>query len=136
MKTIFAFTLLFTICCFGQNKKLTDKEYNESGVGKIRFALNVQEAENLAKSDLKAKKPFLLIQGGIASIIYPTDKAFTKAYGVDYYDFGCVGAEKKISTAYNNIIFEYLCRTYGRKWKNIIRKDVIGLKEYKKRNGC
>jgi len=73
---------------------------------------------------LKAKTPFLLIQGGIAPVVYSTDKTFGELYEVNYYDFGCNGAEKKISTAYNNIIFEYLCKTYGKKWKNIIRKEL------------
>ncbi|GEL10870.1 hypothetical protein SAMN05192550_0077 [Flavobacterium glycines] len=133
MKTILFF--LITISCFGQNKKLTDKQYNESGAAKIEFCQTVEDAEKLARIDL-AKTPFVLVQGGIAPIAYPINNEFSNSCGVYYYELGCTGPERKISAAYNNIVFKHLCDTYGKKWKKTIRKDAIGLKEFKKKNGC
>ncbi|WP_284652403.1 FEKKY domain-containing protein [Flavobacterium terrisoli] len=115
---------------------MTDKQYNESGAAKIHFAQTVVEAENLANDDIKAKTPFLLLQSGIAPIVYIGDEPFRKLYGVSYYDFGCSGTDEKISTAYNNVILKHLCSTYGKKWKKEIRKDVIGYKQFKRKNGC
>ena len=134
MKTIFFF--LVTICCFGQNKKLTDEQYNQSGAGKILYAKNTQEAEKLAESDLKLNIPFLIVHGGIAPIVYPTDKEFEKLYGVHYYILGCETPGYEILDAYNNVILNYLCVTHGKVWKKTIRKDVTGLKVFKKKNGC
>jgi len=135
MKSTFQIAfILFTLCCFSQSG-LSDEEYNRSGAAKILSVQNAKEAESLAKEDLKAKTPFLFIQGEIASVKYPTDDQFKKAYGIYYHDFGCVAIDSKISTAYNNVIFNYLTATYGKKWMKTIRKDVIGLKKFKPGNG-
>lgn len=119
--------LIFAVSSYSQSG-LTDEQYKRSGAAKIYSVLTVQEAENLAKADIKAKTPILFIQGGIASVKYPTDEQFKNLYGIYYHDFGCVGIDAKISTAYNNIIFKYLDATYSKKWRTKIRKDVIGYK--------
>ena len=39
--------------------------------------------------------------------------------------------------AYDHIIFDHLQAAYGKAWRRSIRKDVVGLKQWKrKHSGC
>ena len=68
--------------------------------------------------------------GGIAPIIYTTDKDFQEKYHVGYNVFGCIAPDlDECLKVYNKTIFEYLDKTYGKKWRRDVRKDVIGLKD-------
>ncbi len=81
-----------------------------------------------ALTDIKSGKARLLVQGGIATVYYPTDKSFRETYKIGYEPFGCVApATINCLEEYNQVVFEYLQSTYGDKWKNDVRKDVIGL---------
>jgi hypothetical protein len=81
-----------------------------------------------ALTDIKSGKARLLVQGGIATVYYPTDKSFRETYKIGYELFGCVApATINCLEEYNQVVFEYLQSTYGDKWKNDVRKDVIGL---------
>jgi len=82
-----------------------------------------------ALKDIQSKKPTILLQGGIAPVVYTTDKAFERKYKITFNDFGCVaGDRQECLIAYNKTIFDYLDRTYGKKWRKEIRKDAIGLR--------
>src|SRR5688572_1195864 len=82
-----------------------------------------------ALKDIESNKPTLILQGGIAPIVYSSDKNFENKYKVLFNDFGCVaGDRQECLIAYNRTIFEYLDKTYGKKWRKEIRKDVIGLR--------
>jgi hypothetical protein len=81
-----------------------------------------------ALADIKSGKARLLVQGGIAAVYYPTDKSFHETYKIVYELFGCVApATINCLEEYNQVVFEHLHSTYGDKWKNEVRKDVIGL---------
>ena len=81
-----------------------------------------------ALADIKTGKARLLVQGGIAAVYYPTDKSFREKYKVGFELFGCVApATINCLEEYNEVVFEHLQSTYGDKWKNEVRKDVIGL---------
>jgi hypothetical protein len=81
-----------------------------------------------ALMDIKLGKARLLVQGGIAAVYYPTDKSFRDTYKIGYELFGCVApATINCLEEYNQVIFEHLHSTYGDKWKNDVRKNVIGL---------
>jgi len=81
-----------------------------------------------ALTDIKSGKARLLVQGGIAAVYYPTDKSFRETYKIGYELFGCVApATINCLEEYNQVVFEHLQTTYGDKWKNEVRKDVIGL---------
>ena len=81
-----------------------------------------------ALTDIKSGKARLLVQGGIAAVYYPTDKSFRETYKIRYELFGCVApATINCLEEYNQVVFEHLQSTYGDKWKNEVRKDVIGL---------
>jgi len=133
MKAFMIFTiLLFPFFGHTQIIKITDDQINESGASKLIFAENLAKAADLAQSDIEKKIPFLLLQGGIAPVIYSTDNQFQEKYKIYYYEFGCTGLNYKFAAEYNKIMFGYLTQKYGNKWIRIIRKDVIGLKGYQK----
>jgi hypothetical protein len=82
-----------------------------------------------ALKDIQSKKPTILLQGGIAPVVYTTDKNFESKYQILFNDFGCVaGDRQECLIAYNKTIFDYLDKTYGKKWRREIRKDAIGLR--------
>lgn len=70
----------------------------------------------------------LLLQSGDAPVVYFSDSAFQKKYGLSYHDYGCIGEPWTCMLQYNRTIFTYLDQTYGRRWRREVRKDVIGLK--------
>jgi hypothetical protein len=121
---------------FGQNRELTDDEYNNSTAGKITF-VNPETCEQIdewIKADFKNKNIYLFLQGGIAPVEYTTDKDFENKYGIYFFDFGCVPPSEKCVIEYNSQVFDYLTKKYGKKWKREIRNDVIGFKEWKRKN--
>jgi hypothetical protein len=121
---------------FGQNRELTDDEYNNSTAGKITF-VNPETCEQIdewIKADFKNKNVYLFLQGGIAPVEYTTDKDFENKYGIYFFDFGCVPPSEKCVIEYNSLVFDYLTKKYGKKWKREIRNDVIGFKEWKRKN--
>lgn len=82
-----------------------------------------------ALKDIQNKKPSLLLQGGIISVVKASDKDFEEKYKISFWDFGCVMSDNiECIIAYNKTIFEYLDKTFGKKWRQEIRKDVIGLR--------
>lgn len=120
-----------------QNRILTDDELNKSTVHKIIFedTLTCSDVEKWIKSDISNKTIFLFLQGGLAPISYSTDRVFENKYGVYFNDFGDVGLSNEVCIKkYNNMVFEYLTKTYGKYWIHEIRKDVIGFSEWKKNN--
>lgn len=73
----------------------------------------------------------LLLQGGIAPVVYAGQEQFTRKYGVDYDDFGCMAyCSDKQMAEYNTIIMDYLTVNYGSEWRKYIRKDVPGVDKY------
>jgi len=80
--------------------------------------------------DIKAKRPTILLQGGIAPVVYTSDRTFENRYKISFNDFGCVASDSlECLIAYNKTIFDYLDNTYGKKWRKEIRKDAIGLRD-------
>ncbi|HTK21250.1 MAG TPA: hypothetical protein VL442_17145 [Mucilaginibacter sp.] len=81
-----------------------------------------------AQKDVKAGKPLLLLSGGIAPVASPKEDKFEKRYTVKYHDFGDVPQSIKCSMAYNNVVFSFLDKKFGKSWRKDARADVIGLK--------
>lgn len=86
-----------------------------------------------ALKDLAEGKADLLLLGGISPTVYVGQESFKKHYGIGYYDFGdlpeCSDEEMK---AYNAVLFSWLYDTYGLEWLNDVRKDAVGLDDWKK----
>ena len=82
-----------------------------------------------ALADLQRNTAKILVQGGFAPIVYPTDKVFFKKYKISYYVFGCVAPEKaECLNDYNRTIFDYLDKNFDRSWRREVRNDAIGLR--------
>lgn len=114
---------------FGQTGQLTDDQINKSGAIQLVFVDSLEQVTKLANQDIPNGTPFLLLQSGIAPVVYTTDKKFEDKYKAYYYESGCTGPKEKFAVEYNKIIFAYLTDKYGRKWKKEIRKDVIGFRK-------
>ncbi|WBX70343.1 FEKKY domain-containing protein [Tenacibaculum retecalamus] len=121
---------------FGQNRELTDEEYNNSTAGKITFVNpeTCEQVDKWIKADFNNQNVYLFLQNGIESVEYTTDKEFENTYGIYFFDFGCVQPSEKCVIEYNTRVFDYLTEEYGKKWKREIRDDVIGFKEWKRKN--
>ncbi|QKG56528.1 hypothetical protein GKZ68_07720 [Hymenobacter sp. BRD128] len=91
-----------------------------------------EEGKKLAEKDIEEKRPCLLLASGIAPIAYTTDKDFENKFGVHYLENGCTGPATACATAYDARIFQYLTERFGRAWQKKVRKDVLGLAEWKR----
>ena len=130
--TIFLITV--SLLSFGQTRELTDDDYNNSGAIKLIFETEISRAQELAKKDIEKGIPFLLIQSGIAPVVYTTDSVFENRFKAYYYEQGCTGPDNELMIAYNIEIFKFLDKEYGKEWRKSIRKDVIGFKKWKRKN--
>jgi len=122
-------------CTYGQSRKLTDRELNESTGHKLLFAdtSTCGELNKWVKSDIDNKTIFLFLRGGIAPIYISTDSIFENKFNIYYYDFGDTGPpDDKCIIMYNKQVFEYLTHNYGSIWLRTIRKDILGLSEWEK----
>ena len=82
-----------------------------------------------ALKDIQSKRPMVLLQSGIAPGVYSSDNKFEIKYQISFREFGCVVADRQeCLIAYNRTIFDYLDKTYGKKWRREIRRDAIGLR--------
>ena len=135
MKNTLLILLFFTFnhVVFGQNRILTDEDFNNSGPSKMTFIEKCTDVEDLFKADLKKQTIFLLLQGGIAPVVIRSDKAFENKYQVYYYDFGCNVPNSECVKTYNELVFRHLTKLYRNKWKKEVRKDVIGLQNWKQK---
>ncbi len=130
------FLIFISVISFGQNRELTDEDFNKSTAVKITFT-NPETCEEIAKwfkADFKNNTIFLFLQGGIVPVEYMTDKDFENKYGIYFFDFGCEAPAQKCIIEYNNLVFDYLKKEFGEKWKREIREDVIGFKEWETKN--
>ena len=85
----------------------------------------------IAKDKWQSGEAKLLLQGGIAPVVYVGQEQFTRKFGVDYEDFGCMAycSDRQMSK-YNTVIMDYLTVNYGSEWRKHIRKDVPGVDKY------
>ena len=77
-----------------------------------------------AYNDISNGEPKLLCSGGIIII---DDEDIEKKYNVQYLDFGCVTPEIDSMINYNKVVFEFLDKKYGTKWRKEVRQDIYGL---------
>jgi len=87
--------------------------------------------EQIANLEIKQGQPRLLLIGGIAPAIVVGQEVFEKRFNLKYYDFGCTPPDRKCVTDYNKVVFNYLDKAYGAKWRKKVRKDVIGYSDGK-----
>ncbi|WP_147320893.1 FEKKY domain-containing protein [Hymenobacter lapidiphilus] len=125
--------LLATLTVTGQQRKLTDKELNNSGVIQLAYSAECAEATSLAELDIAKQMPFLVLKSGPAPQSFASDVTFEETYGVFYWEEGCTGPAQECMVSYNQRVFKYLTATHGNRWMKTIRKDVVGFKEWRKK---
>jgi hypothetical protein len=119
---------------FGYDEKDTTITITQTDIDDFKFvvytACNGFNSFNREKAidDIKKGKPKLLLVGGIAPVVYTTDKDFEEKFGITFYDFGCTPDRQECMLAYNRTVFAYLDKKFGKKWRSEIRKDVEGLR--------
>jgi len=105
---------------------------NLNGLTELNIIANCLVNRELALSDIRENKLRLLLIGGVAPTIVIGQELIENKYNFNYYDFGCNAITEECVKEYNFEIFKYLDHNYGNVWRNSIRKDVIGLNDYKK----
>lgn len=85
--------------------------------------------KELAISDIANNEIKLLLVGGIASVFVLGQESAEESFNFRYDDFGCVAPPDECIKEYNFMMFKYLDNMYGKSWRKIVRKDVIGLNE-------
>ncbi|MEQ8908958.1 MAG: carboxypeptidase-like regulatory domain-containing protein [Vicingaceae bacterium] len=83
---------------------------------------------NTANRDILNDSISLLLLGGIVTrAITDEDSKFEEKYKVNFLSRGCIRLGEDNEAEYNKVMFEYLDKKYGKKWRKEVRKDVIGL---------
>ena len=99
-------------------------------------ALHAQEKKqnDTIKIEINSKTKTIYVLGGIASVITKEDLAFAKKYNIHFHDFGCIAPTnfKEYETK-NELVFEYLNKTFGKQWQKEIKPSVLGFKKWKKK---
>lgn len=106
-----------------------DSIYTE--IGKVLGLNDDAYTAKTAKGKWLSGEAKLLLQGGIAPVVYVGQEQFAKRYGIDYDDFGCIANCQDAQMAkYNTAIMDCLTVKFGKEWRDFIRKDVPGLDKY------
>ena len=116
---------------YGQNKSFQDA-IDESNVNKILLEIDCNSINFIVNEDIKNQRVFIFLNGGASPIRFSTDDSFEKKYNIYFFEQGCINS--LCAESYNMIIFDYLKKTYGKKWMKEIRDDAVGLKKWKKIN--
>ena len=81
-----------------------------------------------ALTNIAEKKPLILLQGGIAPVTNSSYPAFSRKYGIRFYEFGdSIEEYQDCIYEYNKTVFEYLDKKFGKKWRKKVATDIIGL---------
>ncbi|MCB0637224.1 MAG: hypothetical protein KDC54_11430 [Lewinella sp.] len=101
-------------------------------VNQLVFTTTPDEARSLARIDLTNGEPYLILPGSLAPVVYASEPRFEEAYQVRYYYRGCTGAEYTLVAAYNEVVLDHLQQYFSRRWRRLIRRDVIGFRDWRR----
>jgi len=99
--------------------------------GSVHVILSEFNARGARRDILKNNMRILLPGGLIQETTNASDSLFEQKYHVRFLSQGCVRLPGEDQHAYNQKIFNYLDKHYGRRWRREIRQDAIGLKQKK-----
>ena len=85
-----------------------------------------------ALTDIRKAYPKLLFISGINGPDFsrPQFRPFLNKYGVyvELYDFGCLPVEVECIDAYTTLVFAYLDKRFGKKWRKYAPEGTLNLK--------
>lgn len=88
--------------------------------------------EKGAETDIKEGDPRILFPGGFGGMpdfSSEVDREFQKKYRVEFFSQGCLrSGEYEDEEGYNQVIFDYLDKKYGKAWRYELRDNAIGFK--------
>jgi hypothetical protein len=130
--------LLLAFLSYAQNdvKSALDSTFIQSkspSNSKLRYINDCDKAKIIAAQDITNNSIMLILDGGIGPKVYSTDIEFENKYSLTYYDYGDLPASRECMLIYNFRIFDYLTEKNGKSWQKEIRKDVYGLKDWRKK---
>src|SRR5574343_509626 len=100
------------------------------------FGIQAQEKKqnDTIKIEINSNTKTIYVLGGIASVITKEDLAFAKKYNIQFHDFGCIAPTNfEEYEVKNELVFEYLNKTYGKQWQKDIKANVLGFEKWKKK---
>lgn len=124
-------TILLTLASFALGISLPGQ--SQMDLDTLMFTTSSDMARQIANEHVAKGIVYLPLQSGEGPITYPADRPFEKRYQVKFFEFGCIGPLEEVMVAYSEVVFEYLNRQYGPEWQDQIRDDVIGFRQWKKR---
>lgn len=86
----------------------------------------------VAKADIvQGNVKLFLKPGGFSGpIIFSNDSIFTSRYKVAYEYSGCTLPDSDdCLISYNRVVFDLLDSVYGKRWRRVIRRDVLGIRK-------
>ena len=121
--------LKIEVSAIGYDKQEFIFSVKETNLEELLITLNLYPNinENTALKDISEGKIQFLLSGGIAPVIYSSDKEFTKKYNVSFYEYGCEAISNKSLKKYNTVVAKYLDKKYGKSWRDEVRNDLIGI---------
>lgn len=100
------------------------------------FSLNAQEKKQNEPVVIEVNQntKTIYVLGGIASVITKEDLAFAKIYNLKFHDFGCLApANFEFYESKNDLVFDYLNKTYGKQWQKEMKPNAMGFDKWKKK---
>lgn len=100
------------------------------------FGIQAQEKKqnDTIKIEINSNTKTIYVLGGIASVITKEDLAFAKKHNIQFHDFGCIAPTNfEEYEVKNELVFEYLNKTYGKQWQKDIKANVLGFEKWKKK---
>lgn len=104
----------------------------------LLFCLTLQAQEkkqnDTIKIEINSNTKTIYVLGGIASVLTKEDLAFAKKYNIQFHDFGCIAPTnfEEYETK-NELVFEFLNKTYGSQWQKEIKPSVLGFDKWRKK---
>lgn len=100
------------------------------------FSLNAQEKKQNEPVVIEVNQntKTIYVLGGIASVITKEDLAFAKIYNLKFHDFGSLApANFEFYESKNDLVFDYLNKTYGKQWQKEMKPNAMGFDKWKKK---
>lgn len=124
--------VFLTIFLYTLNTKLIAQSQNWITNNQLTYEVLSNFNTEGAIKDIKKKNIRILFLGGFGRIPVFNNKkdvSFQKKYSVKFFSQGCIRmGNNENEEAYNQTIFKYLDKKFGKHWRNEIRKDPIGFK--------